>query len=363
MKSAGFGQAAIVGLVIAVLLATVAVVLLSQTLVERDAFKPAGPGDLPQRQVEKITAEIRQIRSETGGSLFWLKMIAVFVTVGGAVGGYLLAQSRATQARLAFERRRDIDAAYQALVQELSAKDARVLRAAAAVKLGGLLDAFPSEWDVGDARRKQLIQLTKQVLAAALAIEEDPTVLKALSTAVARHHPWKDDDASDARRQRGDLRGLDFSRARASDAYWARIDFTYADLYGASLVGASFREAILQGTQFRDADLQRAVLAGAHCEKTSFKHADLRGADLSRAILTDASFEEADLRGADLSRAILTDASFEEAKVFGVTVTGATWTKSPHGTVDTSPAGNGSAKMPALDWLTPRGVPGGSAAS
>ena len=41
------------------------------------------------REIDKLAAEIRQIRSDTTGSLFWLKMIALFVTVGGAVGGYL----------------------------------------------------------------------------------------------------------------------------------------------------------------------------------------------------------------------------------------------------------------------------------
>jgi Pentapeptide repeats (9 copies) len=326
MKGHGLGQSAIVGLVGTVLLVTVAIVLLSQSLVERDAFNRAGPGNLDQRQVEKITAEIRQIRSETGGSLFWLKMIAVFVTVGGAVGGYLLAQSRATQARLDFEHRKDIDAAFQAIVQELSAKDAPLLRAAAAVKLGGLLEDFPSEWDVDKKRQEQIVRLTKQVLAAALAIEEDATVLKAMSIAVACHYPEEGKPA--------DLCGLNFSRARASDAYWARVDFTNADLYGATLVGASFRKAILHGTQFVDADLRRAVFAGAECETTSFKRADLRNADLSDATLTGACFED--------------------AKVYDATTARATWTENPYGSVDTSPDGDGSAKVPVLEWLHAR---------
>ena len=325
MRGPGLGQWAIVVLVSAVLLATVAIVLLSQALVERDAFNRAGPGNLDQRQVEKITAEIRQIRSETGGSLFWLKMIAVFVTVGGAVGGYLLAQSRSTHARLDFEHRKDIDAAFQSIVQELSTKDTPLLRAAAAVKLGGLLESFPSEWDVDKKRQEQIIQLTKQVLAAALAIEGDATVLKAMSIAVARH---PSDEAL------GDLRELNFSRAHASDAYWARIDFTNADLYGATLIGASFRKAVLHGTQFVDADLQRAVFAGAACEKTNFKRADLRKADLSDATLTGACFED--------------------AKVYDATAAGVTWTESPCGSVDTSPDGDGSAKMPVLEWLRAR---------
>ena len=54
-------------------------------------------------EVSKLDAEIRQIRSDTAGSLFALKVIALFVTVGGAVGGYLIGQSRTTQARISFE--------------------------------------------------------------------------------------------------------------------------------------------------------------------------------------------------------------------------------------------------------------------
>lgn len=38
-------------------------------------------------EIGKLDAEISRIRSDTAGSLFWLKLIALFVTVGGAVGG------------------------------------------------------------------------------------------------------------------------------------------------------------------------------------------------------------------------------------------------------------------------------------
>jgi hypothetical protein len=37
---------------------------------------------------------------------------------------------------------------------------------------------FPHEWNVSDKRKNQLIQLTKQVLAAARSIEDEPKVLK-----------------------------------------------------------------------------------------------------------------------------------------------------------------------------------------
>ena len=61
------------------------------------------------------------------------------------------------------------------LFQELSSSSA-LLRAAAAVKLGSLLNSFPAEWKVRPPRRHELILLTKQVLATALAIETEDKV-------------------------------------------------------------------------------------------------------------------------------------------------------------------------------------------
>jgi len=183
-KNLGLSQFAIAGLVVVVLGISVAIVYWSQAQVERDAFALRPHVDTSalkaRAEIAKLVAEVRQIRSDTAGSLFWLKMIALFVTVGGAVGGYLVGQSRTNQARIAFENRKNVDAVYQSLVQELS-NEAAVLRAAAAVKLGAILESFPAEWDVGDDRRDQLIKLTKQVLAASLAIERDEKVLKMLT--------------------------------------------------------------------------------------------------------------------------------------------------------------------------------------
>lgn len=121
---------------------------LLQVLVERNSLPPDN-ASTPKEDYEiaKLAAEIRQIRSDTYGSLFWLKAVALFVTVGGAVGGYLIGQSRTTQTRLQHEReienRKNVDAQYQTLVQELSDSGSAVLRAAAAVKLGHILKSFP----------------------------------------------------------------------------------------------------------------------------------------------------------------------------------------------------------------------------
>jgi hypothetical protein len=331
----GLSQRAVVLMIVLLLSAVVAVGFVLQAVVEQGALSPVAEGtDLKsQREIDKLDAEIRQIRSDTGGSLFWLKLAGVFVTVGTAVGGYLLGQTRTTRERVAAERRtadrrlefdhrQSVDDAYQAIVRELSAESA-LLRAAAAMKLGKLLESPPVEWHVDDARTRELSGLTKQVLAASLAIEREPKVLKALTIAIGLHG---------GDQERGDLRGLDLSGARAADAYWARIDFTYADFYKADLTRASLRKSDLSSAQFRETTLYEAVLGEAECDGANFKFADLRHADLRKA----------DLRGA----------RFEGAKVFGAMLEGALVGDNPQFDVDASPAGDGSQLTSVATWLT-----------
>lgn len=325
----GLTQLKIVSIVVLVFAISIAVVYWAQIAVEYDV--PAMTASSKEQfEIAKIAAEIRQIRSDTTGSLFWLKMIALFVTVGGAVGGYLIGQSAATQARIDFEHRQIVDAAYQTIVKEL-ADDSPLLRAAAAVKLGMVLRGFPNEWNVSDDRRKQLIQLTKQVLAASLSIEKEETVLKTLTISIALHRPPETKPESPDATHYNDLRQIDLSAARAHDAYWAKVDFTYADLYKADLKEASFRGSLLHGTQLREADLTSAVFA--------------------KAICTEANFKMADLRYADLTGATLTKANFEGAKVFGAKLSGVKTSENPNVLVDISPAGDGSAMTPVSVWL------------
>lgn len=299
-------------LVVCLCLLIVAIVSVSQIWVERGSLPPMGvTGPKEQYEIAKLAAEIRQVRSDTSGSLFWLKLIALFVTVGGAVGGYLIGQSHVAKKRIDFEDRKNVDSAYQALVQELSAKDAPILRAAAAVKLGAILNSFPSEWTVTEARKEQLIELTKQVLAAALAIEDDAKVLKTLTIAIALHkhlpnEHWQMRPDNQAKLY-ADMRNLDLSGAKAKDAYWASANCSHADFYGAHLQGTSFRNAELQSAQFRNADLQGAVFAGADCTGANFKFADLRGADLSNARFLQANFEGAKIDGCIIDGTVMGD--------------------------------------------------------
>jgi hypothetical protein len=276
-------------LVSSVLIILVVLIFISQYIAEKGSI-PTNPKSYADA---KIAAEIKQIRSDTSGSLFWLKLIALFVTVGGAVGGYLLGQSDATRKRIAaedernekrlkFEHRKDVDTSYQAIVSELSSKET-ILRATAAVKLGSILQTFPAEWDVSNERKTQLIQLTKQVLAAALSIEKEDKVLKTITIALILDKSLpveiKGKKASFA-----DVRGLDLSGANAKDAYWAKSDFSNADFFCANLSKTSFRNSILKNAQFREANLIEAVLIDTICENTNFEGAKVKGMKLTGAV-------------------------------------------------------------------------------
>ena len=314
----GLSETTIVFLVVGTLLACLLAVFVAQYIVEQKLLvEVTDPGaQEKQYEISKLAAEIRKIRSDTGGSLFLLKIIALLVTVGGAVGGYLYGHHRSTwaridfedrtaRARIDFESRQNVDAAFQVIVQELAAPSP-LLRAAAVVKLGNVLESFPSEWRVSEARRGELIHLAKQVLAAALAIEDQEKVLKTLTIAIAKHKPWADDPEADSSRKRmADLQGIDLSRTQATDAYWAIVDFTYADFFKAVVSKTSFREAVLDGAQFREAELNDCVLAGSKCRGTNFKMADLRGTDLTGADLTKADFQLAKVANSNIENAIL----------------------------------------------------------
>ena len=273
-------------------------------------------------EINKLDAEISRIRSDTAGSLFWLKLIALFVTVGGAVGGYLLGQSRSTQAKLNFEDRKNVDEVYQSIIREL-ADESPILRAAAAVKLGSILKSFPSEWNVSDNRKEQLFQLTKQVLAAALSIETNEKVLKTLTINLILHKPTTAGLAS--------VQEMDLSGAKAEDAYWARCDFEYSDFYVADLSRASFRKSNLSGAQFRESNLKNAVFDESICTNTNFKMADLRGASFKKAILKSVNFDQAKVHSV-----FLVDAQIEGA---------------PGCDVDISEKGDGSQLISVNTWL------------
>jgi hypothetical protein len=314
----GLTLPAIILLIVIALAAIVLVVSISQYMVELNALTPLSGVDpsalKEQREIDKLAAEIRQIRSDTAGSLFWLRMIGVFVTVGGAVGGYLLGQSQSTRKRLDFEQTKNVEEVYQSIIQKLS-DPSPLLRASAVVKLGTILREFPAEWRISSERlsqriEQQLVQHTQDVLATSLAIEENAKVLKTITINLVKHPLKSDPPGAPPRKDKpgepyNDARELDLSNARAADAYWAWTDFSASDFFRAELSGASFRGSILKYAQFREACLRNAVFRNAICEGTNFYRADLRGANFSGATLKSVNLEGAWLAGANFSGAIL----------------------------------------------------------
>lgn len=328
--------------------------ILSQKIAENDAFSLSNninPNDsavnIKQYEVYKLAAEIRQIRSDTSGSLFWLKVVALFVTVGGAVGGYLVGQERVNKNRLNFEQRKNIDTTYQAIVQELSSSEA-VLRATAAVKLGAVIKNFPEEWNIYDNNRKnekrkeELSTMTKNVLAAALAIEKNDKVLKVISIALV---PKTESDPKPGETI-ANLSLIDFSRAKAKDAFWAYVDFSNSDFFAANLQNASLRSCKLYRTSFYKTDLSHTVFKLADCREAYFNYSKLQG----------ANFKDADLRNANLTEAVFDEeTNFAGAKVFGMTVSGEYVELLKDVQVDISEKDGDKPNMVSLkDWLNQR---------
>lgn len=324
-KNKGISNRRIIFLVLSVFLLIIVVIYGAQYFIDRDI--KVSSNELSEKKTEyeitKLDAEISQIRSDTAGSLFWLKLIALFVTVGGAVGGYLIGQSMNTQAKLSFEDRKNVDEVYQTMVREL-ADESAILRASAAVKLGSVLKSFPSEWYVSDERKEQLYQLTKQVLAAALSIEKDTKVLKTLSINLILHKP-------ESLGGFASVQEMDLSGSLAEDAYWARCNFEYTDFYAAKLSRTSFRKSNLTGVQFRESNLTNAVFDESVCVNTNFKMADLRGASFKKATLKSVNFEKAKVFAVSL----------EEAQVDQITDC----------LVDISEDGDGSQLVSVITWL------------
>jgi uncharacterized protein YjbI with pentapeptide repeats len=128
------------------------------------------------------------------------------------------------------------------------------------------------------------------------------------------------------------LKGRDFVfRARGRDLKGAifdlaslpKVDFTGADLQGASLEGAQFQGSSLESAHLEDAALRGARLAGvsldfAQLQGAHFDAAQLQGASFDTAELQGASLDGADLQGADFSTAQLQGASLDRAKLQGV---------------------------------------------
>jgi uncharacterized protein YjbI with pentapeptide repeats len=82
------------------------------------------------------------------------------------------------------------------------------------------------------------------------------------------------------------------TRADTDDAEEA-VDLTKADLFQATLVGASLRGANARDAVFYEADARKAVFEEAHLECANFRNANLDGARFADAYLCGADFQGA----------------------------------------------------------------------
>jgi hypothetical protein len=129
----GLTNSQIIWLIVASLTTALATTLGAQYLSKLDRTKAGGivgTGE-DSYEISKLNTEIRKIRSDNSGYLFALKVIALFVTVGGVVGGCLIGQSWSAQARISFEDKKYVDEVYQAVTQSLAINSSLLLRAAA----------------------------------------------------------------------------------------------------------------------------------------------------------------------------------------------------------------------------------------
>jgi uncharacterized protein YjbI with pentapeptide repeats/ABC-type cobalamin/Fe3+-siderophores transport system ATPase subunit len=96
------------------------------------------------------------------------------------------------------------------------------------------------------------------------------------------------------------LKGTDFSDANLSGARLAGADLRQSILNGAVLTRAALPNANLEEVAWPDARLEQADLTGAHCTGSRFPDARMQRVNLFGAELGEIDWEGADLRGADL---------------------------------------------------------------
>ena len=98
------------------------------------------------------------------------------------------------------------------------------------------------------------------------------------------------------------LRGAHLICADMRGANIYAADFKQADLGGVNLDNAQLAQADLRGADLRSAVFYEANLTGANLSNANLRSADLTGANLSLANLTEADLTGANLSGADFTR-------------------------------------------------------------
>jgi uncharacterized protein YjbI with pentapeptide repeats len=153
-----------------------------------------------------------------------------------------------------------------------------------------------------------ILLMKKLRLAALLTLLLAAVMLSAPAFAACTDTPAPGVDWQRCYHDKRHFKDVDLTGANLRGGFFARSDFSGADLSGidgrrakfvttvmnhtrfdkARLIGTDFTTAELAGTSFREADLRRA----------KFFRANLRGADFTGAVLGGTDFLKADLSGA-----------------------------------------------------------------
>ena len=125
-----------------------------------------------------------------------------------------------------------------------------------------------------------------------------------------------------ARLEKAHLEGAQLHGAHLTEARLHEAHLEGAQLYGAHLTEAQLHEAHLEGARLHEAHLEgaqlhEAYLEGAQLHEAYLEGAQLHGAHLERAQLHGADLTEAQLHGAHLERAQLHGADLTEAQLHG----------------------------------------------
>ena len=119
------------------------------------------------------------------------------------------------------------------------------------------------------------------------------------------------------------FKNANLSRINLEGAHLVEANLGGTNLGGANLEGAHLWEANLEGAHLRGARLKGAYLGGANLGGANLEGAHLRGVYLEGAHLEEANLEEAHLRGAHLEEAHLERDNLEEAHLEKANLEGA----------------------------------------
>jgi hypothetical protein len=200
----------------------------------------------------------------------WIAVVGGLVTAIVAFLGFLNYRTRRDYVAT-------VGAAFTSTVDALS-EERLTKQIAAAVLLRRFFDPHTEQGRKGLAYKSEAIN----VIAGMLREDHDARLQKALA---------------DGLRYAKVLTNVDLQQCNLTNAYLGRkrgddwvLDLSDADLYDATLDGASFKQVVATGAVFYGASLKRTVFEDAVLTEADFRGADLAGAKFAGALIERAKF-------------------------------------------------------------------------